>query len=383
MGEHRTTTELREHLKLVAKEDDTMTRSNRDRRGARKVRTKSAEPAYTGIINVYRLINRDDTVEKEKERLRTFIPKHITPDQLATIQKDANTVGLYNQLIVHGRPIPTSDIPVPDDEAECQKIINEYITNGSNPKNVLFQFRRKSGGGWYGQKLSAHQMLQLVKLFPGIAHGSYDTENTRAGYTQRGNGPRIFYIKREVADLLKKMGMQIPRDTPQQGTATPVTPRRTAPQPAKPTPPDEKKAPAPVSQPAAPEPYDDASDVLTFPGEEAGPETSRRGRRVPAAVNRTGVKKQGNPVFGRMASLIGTPTVATPVWAVKQTGGPGMIATAKKASGCMTPGMSTRKNTPVLHMASVVGVSPKKTAGTQIAIAITPPSLLKKGRRFR
>jgi len=214
MGEHRSTTELREYLKTVAKENDTMTRSNRDRRGARKVRTQSAEPAYTGIINVYKLVNRDETVEREREQMRVFIPTHITPEQDRILKNDQKLLGIYQQLIFHGRSIPTSDIRISESEAECQQIIHEYITDSTNPKNILFKFRNKSNNGWYEHKLSACQMLQLIKLFPGIAHGSYDVQNIRPSYSRSQNGVYAFYIKKEVADLLKKIGMKIPEVKP-------------------------------------------------------------------------------------------------------------------------------------------------------------------------
>lgn len=388
MGEHRSTTELREYLKTVAKENDTMTRSNRDRRGARKVRTQSAEPAYTGIINVYKLVNRDETVEREREQMRVFIPTHITPEQDKILKNDQKLLGIYQQLIFHGRSIPTSDIRISESEAECQQIIHEYITDSTNPKNVLFKFRNKSNKGWYEHKLSAYQMLQLVKLFPGIAHGSYDVKNIRASYSRSQKGVYAFYIKKEVADLLKKIGMKIPEDKGQHGDATPARDRSKNKNKDKTVPPVEK----PVEQPQAP--VDDASDVITLPnlegGEvESGREIERRGKRAKAVMNRAGPKKQGNPVFGKMASVIGVPSFTMPQPAAKKpvpatSVGAGTVASARK--------MVTRAQTgptfgtsifPAIGLGQIGGPAStkKKIPRTNVNIDIAVPVIMRKRRR--
>ena len=388
MGEHRSTTELREYLKTVAKENDTMTRSNRDRRGARKVRTRSAEPAYTGIINVYKLVNRDETVEREREQMRVFIPTHITPEQDKILKNDQKLLGIYQQLIFHGRSIPTSDIRISESEAECQQIIHEYITDSTNPKNVLFKFRNKSNKGWYEHKLSAYQMLQLVKLFPGIAHGSYDVKNIRASYSRSPKGVYAFYIKKEVADLLKKIGMKIPEDKGQHGDATPARDRSKNKNKDKTVPPVEK----PVEQPQAP--VDDASDVITLPnlegGEvESGREIERRGKRAKAVMNRAGPKKQGNPVFGKMASVIGVPSFTMPQPAAKKpvpatSVGAGTVASARK--------MVTRAQTgptfgtsifPAIGLGQIGGPAStkKKIPRTNVNIDIAVPVIMRKRRR--
>lgn len=388
MGEHRSTTELREYLKTVAKENDTMTRSNRDRRGARKVRTQSAEPAYTGIINVYKLVNRDETVEREREQMRVFIPTHITPEQDRILKNDQKLLGIYQQLIFHGRSIPTSDIRISESEAECQQIIHEYITDSTNPKNVLFKFRNKSNKGWYEHKLSAYQMLQLVKLFPGIAHGSYDVKNIRASYSRSQKGVYAFYIKKEVADLLKKIGMKIPEDKGQHGDATPARDRSKNKNKDKTVPPVEK----PVEQPQAP--VDDASDVITLPnlegGEvESGREIERRGKRAKAVMNRAGPKKQGNPVFGKMASVIGVPSFTMPQPAAKKpvpatSVGAGTVASARK--------MVTRAQTgptfgtsifPAIGLGQIGGPAStkKKIPRTNVNIDIAVPVIMRKRRR--
>lgn len=388
MGEHRSTIELREYLKTVAKENDTMTRSNRDRRGARKVRTQSAEPAYTGIINVYKLVNRDETVEREREQMRVFIPTHITPEQDRILKNDQKLLGIYQQLIFHGRSIPTSDIRISESEAECQQIIHEYITDSTNPKNVLFKFRNKSNKGWYEHKLSAYQMLQLVKLFPGIAHGSYDVKNIRASYSRSPKGVYAFYIKKEVADLLKKIGMKIPEDKGQHGDATPARDRSKNKNKDKTVPPVEK----PVEQPQAP--VDDASDVITLPnlegGEvESGREIERRGKRAKAVMNRAGPKKQGNPVFGKMASVIGVPSFTMPQPAAKKpvpatSVGAGTVASARK--------MVTRAQTgptfgtsifPAIGLGQIGGPAStkKKIPRTNVNIDIAVPVIMRKRRR--
>ena len=388
MGEHRSTIELREYLKTVAKENDTMTRSNRDRRGARKVRTQSAEPAYTGIINVYKLVNRDETVEREREQMRVFIPTHITPEQDRILKNDQKLLGIYQQLIFHGRSIPTSDIRISESEAECQQIIHEYITDSTNPKNVLFKFRNKSNKGWYEHKLSAYQMLQLVKLFPGIAHGSYDVKNIRASYSRSQKGVYAFYIKKEVADLLKKIGMKIPEDKGQHGDATPARDRSKNKNKDKTVPPVEK----PVEQPQAP--VDDASDVITLPnlegGEvESGREIERRGKRAKAVMNRAGPKKQGNPVFGKMASVIGVPSFTMPQPAAKKpvpatSVGAGTVASARK--------MVTRAQTgptfgtsifPAIGLGQIGGPAStkKKIPRTNVNIDIAVPVIMRKRRR--
>lgn len=387
MGEHRSTTELREYLKTVAKENDTMTRSNRDRRGARKVRTQSAEPAYTGIINVYKLVNRDETVEREREQTRVFIPTHITPEQDKILKNDQKLLGIYQQLIFHGRSIPTSDIRISESEAECQQIIHEYITDSTNPKNVLFKFRNKSNKGWYEHKLSAYQMLQLVKLFPGIAHGSYDVQNIRASYSRSQKGVYAFYIKKEVADLLKKIGMKIPEDKGQHGDATPARGRSKNKNKDKTVPPVEK----PVEQPQAP--VDDASDVITLPnlegGEvESGREIERRGKRAKAVMNRAGPKKQGNPVFGKMASVIGVPSFTMLQPTAKKPAptaniGAGTVASARKTvTRAQTGPMFGTSIFPVIGQGQIGGPAPKKkTPKTSVNIDIAVPAIMRKRRR--
>ncbi|MFA5672414.1 MAG: hypothetical protein WC922_08160 [Synergistaceae bacterium] len=387
MGEHRSTTELREYLKTVAKENDTMTRSNRDRRGARKVRTQSAEPAYTGIINVYKLVNRDETVEREREQTRVFIPTHITPEQDKIIKNDQKLLGIYQQLIFHGRSIPTSDIRISESEAECQQIIHEYITDSTNPKNVLFKFRNKSSKGWYEHKLSAYQMLQLVKLFPGIAHGSYDVKNIRASYSRSQKGVYAFYIKKEVVDLLKKIGMKIPEDKGQHGDATPARNRSKNKNKDKTVPPVEK----PVEQPQAP--VDDASDVITLPnlegGEvESGREIERRGKRAKAVMNRAGPKKQGNPVFGKMASVIGVPSFTMLQPTAKKPAptaniGAGTVASARKmVTRAQTGPMFGTSIFPAIGQGQIGGPAPKKkTPKTSVNIDIAVPAIMRKRRR--
>jgi len=387
MGEHRSTTELREYLKTVAKENDTMTRSNRDRRGARKVRTQSAEPAYTGIINVYKLVNRDETVEREREQMRVFIPTHITPEQDRILKNDQKLLGLYQQLIFHGAAIPTSDIRISESEAECQQIIHEYITDSTNPKNVLFKFRNKSNKGWYEHKLSAYQMLQLVKLFPGIAHGSYDVKNIRASYSRSQKGVYAFYIKKEVADLLKKIGMKIPEDKGQHGDATPARDRSKNKNKDKIVPPVEK----PVEQPQAP--VDDASDVITLPnlegGEvESGREIERRGKRAKAVMNRAGPKKQGNPVFGKMASVIGVPSFTMLQPTAKKPAptaniGAGTVASARKmVTRTQTRPMFGTSIFPAIGQGQIGGPAPKKkTPKTSVNIDIAVPAIMRKRRR--
>ena len=387
MGEHRSTTELREYLKTVAKENDTMTRSNRDRRGARKVRTRSAEPAYTGIINVYKLVNRDETVEREREQMRVFIPTHITPEQDKILKNDQKLLGIYQQLIFHGRSIPTSDIRISESEAECQQIIHEYITDSTNPKNVLFKFRNKSNKGWYEHKLSAYQMLQLVKLFPGIAHGSYDVKNIRASYSRSQKGVYAFYIKKEVADLLKKIGMKIPEDKGQHGDATPARDRSKNKNKDKTAPPVEK----PVEQPQTP--VDDASDVITLPnlegGEvESGREIERRGKRAKAVMNRAGPKKQGNPVFGKMASVIGVPSFTMLQPTAKKPAptaniGAGTVASARKmVTRTQTGPMFGTSIFPAIGQGQIGGPAPKKkTPKTSVNIDIAVPAIIRKRRR--
>lgn len=393
MGEHRSTTELREYLKTVAKENDTMTRSNRDRRGARKVRTQSAEPAYTGIINVYKLVNRDETVEREREQIRVFVPTHISPEQDKILKDDQKFLGIYQQLIFHGRPIPTSDIRISESEAECQQIIHEYITDLANPKNILFKFRNKTKTGWYEHKLSAYQMLQLVKLFPGIAHGSYDAKNIRASYSRSQKGVYAFYIKNEVRDLLKKIGMHLPEDKGQQGEATP---RKRPPRQTNKKDKSTKPAKKPTEQPQPS--FDDASDVITFPNEEEfdkneykdARKIERRGKRANAVMNRTGgPKKQGTPVFGKMATIVGMPTFAIPQPVTKKQPpvtrvGAGTIASAKKMFVNQTAGPAFgTPQLPAIGLGQIGGPAStkKKTLTPNINIDIAVPTIMRKRRR--
>ena len=315
--------------------------------------------------------------------------EQLTGDQMANLNlNDPKQAAIYQRLIFHGRSIPTSDIRISESEAECQQIIHEYITDSTNPKNVLFKFRNKSNKGWYEHKLSAYQMLQLVKLFPGIAHGSYDVKNIRASYSRSQKGVYAFYIKKEVADLLKKIGMKIPEDKGQHGDATPARDRSKNKNKDKTVPPVEK----PVEQPQAP--VDDASDVITLPnlegGEvESGREIERRGKRAKAVMNRAGPKKQGNPVFGKMASVIGVPSFTMPQPAAKKpvpatSVGAGTVASARK--------MVTRAQTgptfgtsifPAIGLGQIGGPAStkKKIPRTNVNIDIAVPVIMRKRRR--
>jgi hypothetical protein len=121
---------------------------------------------------------------------------------------------------------------------------------------------------------------------------------------------------------------------------------------------------------------------------EEGTVIERLGQRAPVAMNRSGMKKQSNPVFGKMQSIIGMPTFKMPEMAMKKSVAPsqignGMIANAKKVSGCKTSVLTLGSPTPPMPgLMQVVGGNPKKKATRPgVTLDISTPSILKKRRR--